>query len=466
MESRRNRMYDSYETTKGNRCSRYETSWANCFGRKGHTNNSPFFHQCFRGNNSPCVYIPTKNMLKGAPIGTKGMANPSGWMTEEIFVESLKHFVNHVQPTVDKKALIIMDIHATHVQTGNEQLANGESFTISNICKSFEKTGIYPFNSNIFTDDDFLPSSITDRPDPSSLINDNSSLPSILQSKVDLTQSDNILDQPSTSSDLNSPSTSGIVNKNITKEGREELGIVSPEMVRPFPTAPPRKKKKTCGRKKGKCSVITDTPEKDELMKAEVDRKRGKKRDVKNKKNLKTAKKQCTSDSESDTQISLHDESPPPRDLEEYLTQLEQEHGSENEEDKGNCKKDDNSTCTICDGKYRLKSKSERRRQAENRDLEHSARSSDKSNETGTGSSQLNKVSFPAIYQLHSTVSINVVTCNHVTMPMLSEQMEKCWSLEEVPTTNILSKEETACEELFISTTKHAEDGRFVSSYQ
>ncbi|KAJ8960158.1 hypothetical protein NQ318_003879 [Aromia moschata] len=167
--------------------------------------------------------------------------------------------------------------------------AFSESFTISNICKSFEKTGIYSFNSNIFTDDDFLPSSITDRPDPSSLINDNSSLPSILQSK------------PSTSSDLNSPSTSGIVN--ITKEGREELGIVSPEMVRPFPTAPPRKKNKTCGRKKGKCSVITDTPEKDELMKAEVDRKRGKKRDVKNKKNSKTAKKQCTSDSDSDTQI-------------------------------------------------------------------------------------------------------------------------------------------------------------------
>ncbi|KAJ8939475.1 hypothetical protein NQ318_022529 [Aromia moschata] len=325
-------------------------------------------------------------MLKGAPIGTKGMANPSGWMTEEIFVESLKHFVNHVQPTVDKKALIIMDNHATHVNlqvvdfarknhiiiltlpphcshrmqpldvavygpfksrykqamnnwlTGNPgkpvtiyevaefvNPAFSESFTISNICKSFEKTGIYPFNSNIFTDDDFLPS-------------------------MDLTQSDNILDQPSTSSDLNSPSTSGIVNKNITKEGREELGIVSPEMH------PHEKKNKTCGRKKGKCSVITDTPEKDELMKAEVDRKRGKKRDVKNKKNSKTAKKQCTSDSDSDTQISLHDESPPPppRDLEEYLTQLEQEHGSENEEDKENCKKDDNSTCTICDGKYRL----------------------------------------------------------------------------------------------------------------
>ncbi|KAJ8953521.1 hypothetical protein NQ318_023645 [Aromia moschata] len=63
-----------------------------------------FFISASGGNNSPCVYIPTKNMLKGAPIGTKGMANPSGWMTEEIFVESLKHFLNHVQPTVDKKS--------------------------------------------------------------------------------------------------------------------------------------------------------------------------------------------------------------------------------------------------------------------------------------------------------------------------------------------------------------------------
>lgn len=54
-------------------------------------------------------------MLKRAPVGSKGMANPSGWMTEEIFVESLKHFVSHVQPTIDKKALIVMDNHATHV---------------------------------------------------------------------------------------------------------------------------------------------------------------------------------------------------------------------------------------------------------------------------------------------------------------------------------------------------------------
>lgn len=138
--------------------------------------------------------------------------------------------------------------------------AFSESFTISNICKSFEKTG--PFNSNIFTDDDFLPSSITDKPDPTSIINQDTPLV-VSQSKGDLPQNDNILDQPSTSADPNRPSTNGIVKRNTTEEGRKELGIVSPEMLRPYPTAPLRKKTRTGGRKKGKCSIITDTPEKE-----------------------------------------------------------------------------------------------------------------------------------------------------------------------------------------------------------
>lgn len=54
-------------------------------------------------------------MLKGAAVGSKGIANPSGCMTEEIFLESLKHIVKYVQLTTDKKVLIIMNNHTTHV---------------------------------------------------------------------------------------------------------------------------------------------------------------------------------------------------------------------------------------------------------------------------------------------------------------------------------------------------------------
>lgn len=43
------------------------------------------------------------------------------------------------------------------------ELANLKSVTPENIIDGFKSTGIYPFNKNIFTDADFLPSSVTDR---------------------------------------------------------------------------------------------------------------------------------------------------------------------------------------------------------------------------------------------------------------------------------------------------------------
>ena len=37
-----------------------------------------------------------RHFLNGAPPGSKGDANPSGWMIEEHFLNFLKHFVEHV----------------------------------------------------------------------------------------------------------------------------------------------------------------------------------------------------------------------------------------------------------------------------------------------------------------------------------------------------------------------------------
>ncbi|XP_056630336.1 uncharacterized protein LOC130440950 [Diorhabda sublineata] len=190
---------------------------------------------------------------------------------------------------------------------------------------------------NIFTDDDFLPSSITDRPNPTSLITQETL--TISQSKGNLPENDNVLDQPSTSADPNRPSTSGIdnVKKNVTKEGKEVLGIDSPEMLRPYPTAPLRNQTRTRGR-----SIITDTPEKDEIMKAEEEGNDKSKKKGAKAKIVKTAKKKhCSSDSDTDGNISLHDESPPPRDLEEYLSQIEQELDPSIVEEKKDSEEDD-----------------------------------------------------------------------------------------------------------------------------
>jgi hypothetical protein len=41
-----------------------------------------------------------------------------------------------------------------------------EAFNQRNITSGFAKAGIYPFNPEIFTEDDFAPSRVTDRPDP------------------------------------------------------------------------------------------------------------------------------------------------------------------------------------------------------------------------------------------------------------------------------------------------------------
>lgn len=47
-----------------------------------------------------------------------------------------------------------------------------KSFTPSNIIAGFQKSGIHPFNPEIFTEADFLTSFVTDRPNLSNLRDD------------------------------------------------------------------------------------------------------------------------------------------------------------------------------------------------------------------------------------------------------------------------------------------------------
>jgi hypothetical protein len=95
------------------------------------------------------------------------------------------------------------------------------AFTTRNILAGFRVSGIVPYNENIFQDYEFLSSFITDRPEP---------IP-----------------------DPNTPSTSSV-----------ETNLVSPEQMRPFPKAGARKVNRA-GPKRGRCRVLTDTPEKEEI---------------------------------------------------------------------------------------------------------------------------------------------------------------------------------------------------------
>lgn len=96
--------------------------------------------------------------------------------------------------------------------------------------------------------------------------------------------------------------------------------MLTPEAIRPYPKAAPRSGRK--GRKKGSTRILTDTPEKCEIEAAYLERmkrkpptlklgKRGKstpKNTSKNSKKKKTIRNN-ESDSESDGNISLHDDS-------------------------------------------------------------------------------------------------------------------------------------------------------------
>lgn len=340
------------------------------------------------GNSVPPLIIFPRvffkdNMLKGAPPGSTGAANQSGWSTELIFRQYLDHFIKFAKPTKEKPVLLIMDNHETHISIDiiEKAVSNGIvlltlpphtsdnlqpldrcvfgpfkaqynkaadkwmlnhpgkpitiydiseivgeayplAFTPKNIIKSFEVTGICPFNRDIFGEEDFLCSFVTDRPAPPSLTVVDDSIQSQLITEratinFNCNQDENHKDYPETqhpndslnniivvaeihqtSLDTKTPS---ISNKSVseldkstvdlTKQsmGNEEIILekeliqqITPESVRPFLKAGPRKQTRR-GRKPGTSRVLTDTPEKKQI-KEEATKKAEKKRKIEEKK--------------------------------------------------------------------------------------------------------------------------------------------------------------------------------------
>lgn len=327
------------------------------------------------------------NMLKDAPPGTVGAANQSGWSTELIFRKYLDHFIKFAKPTKDDPVLLIMDNHETHIsieiiekaidngivlltlpphtsdnlqpldrcvfgpfkaqynKAADKWMLNhpgkpitiydiseiiGEAyplaFTPKNIIKSFKVTGICPFNRDIFSEEDFLCSFVTDRPEPLTTASNNSTQSQSVteESAINLNcnQDENLIDyqeiqKPNTSVDevvhiagssvihqtnLNTETQStasrsvcqleisaidetvdsgqGKVNAAITPR-KQLIPQITPESVRPFLKADPRKATRR-GRKPGKSRILTDTPEKNEIKNESI-RKAENKRNIKEK---------------------------------------------------------------------------------------------------------------------------------------------------------------------------------------
>ena len=234
------------------------------------------------------------------PMGSIGTSNKSGWVNEEIFSMYLKHIVNQISCNNKNRALLILDNHKSHVFMASIQLAkqNGlifltipphtshrlqpldrlvfgplkskynqamdewmrsnpgkivtiynipasinkaylAAFTPSNIQAGFKSTGIYPFCRDISDESAFAPSELTNRSYLNQKIIETSNAQTSCQN-----QEDNLF------------STISASNLQLN-----DVSYVSPSEILSVPRAGPRKLTAS-GRKRGKTTILTDTPKK------------------------------------------------------------------------------------------------------------------------------------------------------------------------------------------------------------
>lgn len=166
-------------------------------------------------------------LLDGAPPSTAAACTDNGWINGPTFLEWLRHFVEVTRPTPDRKVLLIMDNHESHkylaaleyasqnnvvfvslpphtthrmqpldrcvygpLKTYFEQAVSifqrshvgrvisqyevarlfGEAYmraaSAQNAINGFKSTGVWPTDRHIFDESDFLPTTLTDRPEP------------------------------------------------------------------------------------------------------------------------------------------------------------------------------------------------------------------------------------------------------------------------------------------------------------
>ena len=82
----------------------------------------------------PVLLFPRKNFkdvfMRGAPHGSLGLVNPSGWMSNELFIDVLKHFVKHIRPAVDHEVVLVINNHESHVSLASREYAKKNSIFI------------------------------------------------------------------------------------------------------------------------------------------------------------------------------------------------------------------------------------------------------------------------------------------------------------------------------------------------
>ncbi|CAK1592532.1 unnamed protein product [Parnassius mnemosyne] len=326
------------------------------------------------------------HFIRDGPVGSIVTANPSGWMQDASFLVFLEHFKKFPNASPAHKVLLVLDNHSSHIhintldfckekgitllsfpphcshklqpldrsvfgpfkkaintacdgwmrshpaktmtiydKPGVIKTAMHLAFTQANIQAGFCKTGIYPYNRNLFQEIDCAPSFVTDRTNPEteknspaapSLVPDransdigetNSAESSFVTNRTNFDTEENNSaannEIPSTqefdflasfqthgpnpddgkknpgsideipqhsASLLGESSTSNQSNFQPTASSSTTPPVFSPEIIRPFPKALQRKTKSS---RTKKSTIYTDTPE-NETVRQEYEEKR------------------------------------------------------------------------------------------------------------------------------------------------------------------------------------------------
>ena len=305
------------------------------------------------------------SFVNGAPPNSIGAAHPSGWMTAENFLKYMKHFVRHVRCSQEETVLLILDNHESHLSIEVLEFAKengvvmlsfpphtshklqpldrsvygpfkkyynsacngwiighpGRTMTIydipgvvgtafpramtpANILSGFRVSGISPFDRCIFNDGDFLPSAVTEMPDPcqpqTAVATVHQQPPTttvaMVHQQPPTTTVATVHQQPPTTTVAmvhqqpptttvamvhQQPPTTTVATVHQQPEDSvaatvlqavdaqislpSTSHVISPEHIRPFPKACPRKGVRR-GRQPGRTRVLTDTPEKDAII--------------------------------------------------------------------------------------------------------------------------------------------------------------------------------------------------------
>lgn len=261
------------------------------------------------------------DFIDGAPPATIVVCHPSGWMQSHIFVQWLEHFIKHTNPTESNPALLLLDGHATHVKNldvidlarkknviilcfpphtthrlqpldvsfmgplstfysqqldywlvnhpgrvvGLHQISKifGEAYikaaNIRNACSGFKKTGIFPFDPEVFTEVDFAATETTN------LIQEPTE-PVVAAHQIEIViPNNNIAPEASTSCNipLNNSVDIDVSQDNINIKNINTFNV-SPEMIQPIPKIPARSSRLSNSRR-GKTAIITASPYKNDL---------------------------------------------------------------------------------------------------------------------------------------------------------------------------------------------------------